>query len=61
MAGGDDLVEDHDEQVRVRAGEHRDVHGHGGRVGLVQPDAQVALPGQQQQDEHADVHKAHTS
>jgi hypothetical protein len=46
VAGRDDLVEDHDEQVRVRARKHRDVHRDGGRVRLVQPHAEVALSGQ---------------
>ena len=40
--------------------EDRDVHGHPDAVGLVEPHAKVALAGQQQQDEHADVHQAHT-
>lgn len=59
MAGGDDLVEDQHQQVGVRAGEDGDVHGHGGRVRLVEAHAEVALPRQQQQDEHPDVHQPH--
>jgi hypothetical protein len=35
------------------AGEHRNVHGYGGGVGLVQPHAKVTFTAQQQQDKHA--------
>lgn len=38
--------------------EHWDVHGHVDGVGLVEAHAEVPLPAQQQQDEHADVHES---
>lgn len=42
-------------------GEHGDVHGDPQRVRLVQANAEVPLPAQQQEDEHADVHEAQAS
>ena len=47
-----DLVENDDEQVGVGAREDGDVHGDGGRVGLVQAHAEVALAAEEEQDEH---------
>ena len=41
VAGGDDLVEHDDDEVGVGAAEHRDVHRHGRRVGLVKADTLV--------------------
>jgi len=46
-------VEDNDKEVSMGAGEHRNVHGYGGGVGLVQPHAKVPFTAQQQQDKHA--------
>lgn len=51
----------HDQQVSVGPGEHGNVHGDAQRVRLVQTDAEVPLPAQQQQDEDADVHETHAS
>ncbi len=46
VAGGDQLVEDHHQQVGVRPREDRQVHGRRGQVRPVQADAKVALPAQ---------------
>ena len=51
MARGYDLVENDDQQVGVGAREDGDVHGDGGRVGLVQAHTEVALAAEQEQDE----------
>ena len=51
MARGYDLVENDDQQVCVGPREDGDVHGDGGRVGLVQAHAEVALTAEQEQDE----------
>lgn len=48
----------HNQQVGVGAREHGDVHGHVDGVGLIQAHAEVPLPAQQQQNEHADVHES---
>lgn len=39
--------------------EHRDVHGHVDRVGLIQAHPKVPLPAEQQQNEYTDVHESH--
>ena len=49
------------EQVCVGPCEDRDVHGDVQSEWLVQTHTEVPLPAQKQQDEHADVHEAHTS
>lgn len=50
----------HNQQVGVGSREHGDVHGHVDGVGLIQAHAEVPLPTQQQQNEHADVHESNT-
>lgn len=51
----------HNEQVSVRSGENRNVHRDTDSVRLVETNAEVSLSAQQQEDEHGDVHEAHTS
>lgn len=58
---GELSLADHDEQVGVVSREHGNVHGNPERVGFVQANAKVPLSTQEQEDEHADVHEAHTS
>ena len=41
--------------------EDRDVHGHRCSVGLVEPDTEIPLPTEQQEDEHTDVEQTNTS
>ena len=45
-------MEDNDEKVGMAARKHRDVHGHGGGEGFVEPHAKVALSAQQEEDKH---------
>ena len=49
-----------DKEVSVCASEDRHVHGHPHSVGLVEAHPKVALPTQQQQNEHPNVHQANT-
>lgn len=51
----------HDEQVGVRPRENRNVHRDTESVRLVETHAKVSLSAQQQEDEDANVHKAHAS
>ncbi len=55
------LVKHDDQEVGVRAREHRDVHGDGGRVGFVQPDAKVPLAAEEEQDEDSDVDESNST
>ena len=61
MSGGNDFMKNGYEQISMRTGENRNVHGHSGRVGFIQAYAKVPFAGQQQQYEYADVHQADSS
>ena len=52
VARGYDLVEHDDQEVGVGPREDGDIHGDGGRVGLVQAHPEVALAAEEEQDEH---------
>lgn len=61
MAGGYDLVEHHDKEIRVSTREYWNVHGNGGRVRLVEPDPEVSFATEKKENENADVNEANAT
>lgn len=55
------LVKNGYQKVGMWAGEHRNVHGHGGCVRFIQSNAEIPFARQQQQNEYTNMHETHPS
>lgn len=59
MPSSDEFVEDHNEEISMRASEDGEIHHSPGCKGFVQTDAEVPFSAQKEEDEDSDVYQSY--